>query len=69
MIKVNYNVDVQDLKALYLLSKSAFGNIPFEKWCDAARSHYLEYVKSNRESPHTFSDWINAQIISLTYPF
>jgi len=69
MIEVNYSIDQDDLKALYLLSKNAFGNMTFNEWCNATRNAYLEYAKSNRDSPHTFSQWVNGQTIALTQIF
>ena len=69
MIEINYSIAQEDLKALYLLSKNAFGNMSFDVWCESVRGSYLQYVKSNRESHKTFSQWVNGQIIALTQIF
>ena len=66
MIEVNYSIDQDDLKAFYLLTKNAFGNMTFTEWCRSTRDAYLEYTKSDRETYKSFSQWVNGQMVALT---
>jgi hypothetical protein len=66
MKNINFQIDLEDLQALYMHSRQAYGNMSFENWTSECKKAYVEYL-NNRENPKTYSEWVNAQIIALAY--
>jgi len=66
MKNLDLKIDNLDLKTLYLITEAAYVfNISFNSWCLTVEEDYLEYA-AKKESPKTFSQWVNGQIIALT---
>jgi len=68
-LKPNLTVDEKDLKALYVHTKNAYQNTSFEQWCKECMESYLNYFNNKKlydKKQYTYSQWVNAQIISLT---
>lgn len=61
---VDFSIDQEDLKVLYVKTKHAYGNLDFEKWVKQVKNAYSSFVK-NKNNPKSFSDWVNGQIIYL----
>ena len=72
MENLNFTIDAQDLKILYLHTRDAYKGMSFEKWVIQAKDYYKIYYNRNLNNlqkygtPKTFSQWVNGQIISLT---
>ena len=64
MKTLNFGIDQEDLKVLYIKVKSAYNNIPFNDFVGECKIVYKEYTK-NKENPKTYSQWVNGQIIAL----
>ena len=66
MKNINFQIDLESLQALYVHSRQAYGDIPFDSFVVECKKAYIEYL-TNRENPKTFSQWVNGQIIALNY--
>lgn len=72
MENLNFTIDAQDLKVLYLHTRDAYKGMSFDKWVIEAKNAYKDYHNRNLNNlqkygaPKTFSQWVNGQIISLT---
>ena len=65
MKTIDFKIDQEDLKALFVLTRFAYGNMTFNSWVEECKNSYASFVK-NKENPKTFSQWVNGQIIALT---
>jgi hypothetical protein len=65
MEKVNFKIEQEDLKVLFLHTKHAYGNMTFDEWVEDVKDAYKDFIK-DKEDPKTFSEWVNGQIIWLT---
>ena len=65
MKTLNFTIDINDLKALFLHTKNAYGKITFNQWTQQTKNAYSSFAK-DKESVKTFSQWVNGQIIALT---
>ena len=69
MENLDLTIDQDDLKALFIACKLP---ISFPVFCTRNEKAYKEYHARNTNNverygkPKTFSQWVNAQIISLT---
>jgi len=67
---INFEIDLEDLKVLFLHTKFAFKkNITFNMWVHNCQSSYEQYFERQiqlNETPKSFSQWVNGQIIALT---
>ena len=67
---INFEIDLEDLKALFLHTKDAYKkNITFNIWVDNCQANYEQYFERQiqlNETPKSFSQWVNGQIIALT---
>jgi len=67
-MKANLKINQEDLKVLYLQTKSAYKNISFTDWCKECKKSYISYF-NNKEifiyTKYTYSEFVNAQIIAL----
>ena len=68
-MKINLTIDQEDLKILFTHTGCAYPNMTFKSWAEECRKSYLSYFNnktlfSNRK--YTYSQWVNAQIISIT---
>ncbi len=72
MENLNFDIDKDDLKVLFIHVRDAYKGISFEKFVIEAQNSYLEYFNRNKNNlqkygtPKTFSQWVNGQIIALT---
>jgi hypothetical protein len=72
MENLNFDIDKEDLKVLFIHVSDAYKGIYFEKFVIEAQNSYLDYFNRNMNNlqkygtPKTFSQWVNAQIIALT---
>jgi hypothetical protein len=72
MENLNFDIDKEDLKVLFIHVRDAYKGISFEKFVIEAQNSYLDYFNRNMNNlqkygtPKTFSKWVNGQIISLT---
>ena len=62
---VGLEIDLGDLKALFVHTRNAYGNRTFGEWCDLTKVAYCKFIKG-KDNPKTFSQWVNGQIIALT---
>jgi hypothetical protein len=64
---MNLQIDLQDLKILYIKTSFLYAN--FDEFTKDCKQSYIEYydkkTHSNSENIKTFSQWINKQIIIL----
>lgn len=68
MMKPNLKIDLKDLKTLYLHTRFAYANMSFEEWCKECKKSYLSYFNNKElynKTKYTYSQFVNAQIISL----
>jgi hypothetical protein len=69
MENINFIIDKEDLKCLFIACKL---DVSFEKFVKDCEDGYSDYFKRNLENlekygkPKTFSQWVNGQIIALT---
>ena len=69
MEAINFTIDNNDLKCLYIACKLTLSFDVFVKECE---QNYLDYHKRNSDNlekygqPKTYSQWINSQTLSLT---
>ena len=72
MENLNFDIDIDDLKILFIHTRDAYKGMSFDKWVIEAKTAYKEYHARNTNdlqkygTPKTFSQWVNGQIISLT---
>ena len=66
MKNIDFKIDLEDLQALYIHTRQAYGNMTFDSWLLECKKAYKQYL-TNRENPKTFSQWVNGQIIALAY--
>jgi hypothetical protein len=72
MKNIDFTIDIEDLKCLFIVCTKAFKNVPFDSFVNNCKISYCLYHKRNTEnlekygSPKTFSQWVNGQIIALT---
>ena len=70
MKAIDFTIEEDDLKCLYLACK--FNN-SFSQFVKECKEGYTLYYKRNSENiskygnPKTFSQWVNGQTIALTY--
>ncbi len=69
MKTLNLTIDSNDLKTLWMHTKAAYGNKTFESWKKDCKKSYMSYFNNkelfmNRQ--YTYSEFVNAQIISIT---
>ena len=65
MKTLNFKINDQDLKTLFLYTRNVYGKITFTDWVKEAKSAYSSFAKG-KDDVITFSKWVNGQIISLT---
>ena len=65
MKTLDFKIDELDLSLLYHHTKFAYAGMNFENWCKECKKSYVKYVQ-NRKDVKTYSQYVNAQIISLT---
>lgn len=65
MTQIDFTIDQNDLKILFLHTRHAYSSITFEKWVIEVKSAYSSFIRE-KENPKTFSAWVNGQIIALT---
>lgn len=63
MKNIDFTIDQDDLKCLFIHTTNAYKGLYFNKWVEETKKAYSEYAK--RDDPKTFSQWINGQIIAL----
>jgi hypothetical protein len=62
-------IELEDLKCLFIACKSKKGFLDFNEECEAGYKEYFE--RNNNDllrygTPKTYSQWVNGQIIYLT---
>jgi hypothetical protein len=73
--EIDFTIDIEDLKILYLHTRHAYKDLLFDEWVIVVKTSYKEYHSRNLKylekygTPKTFSQWVNVQIISLTKGF
>lgn len=68
-MKADLRIDSDDLKALFVLTRFAYGNMTFKNWYKECEKSYKNYFKNKvlfSKKMYTYSQWVNAQIIKLT---
>jgi hypothetical protein len=68
-MKADLIVDLDDLKALFVQSRSVYGTMSFPDWCEECKKSYMSYFNNEelfRKKKHTYSQWVNSQIRWLT---
>ncbi len=63
--KINFQVDHQDMQALYIASFNVSKSMSFESFKKNCQSAYTKYISKN-PGEKTYSQWINKQVIYLT---
>lgn len=57
---------MDDLKALFIAARHAYKGYTFEMFAKEAKADYAKYAES-RVEPKTFSQWVNGQVMALSY--
>jgi hypothetical protein len=65
MTELNFSIEQDDLKALFVHTRVAYGNMTFGQWVEEVKSAYSIFA-TGKSDVRTFSQWVNAQIIALT---
>lgn len=65
MTKLNFTIDQNDLKTLFIHTKFAYNGLTFSQWVGEIKESYSDYFNKAKKIK-TFSEWINGQIIALT---
>ena len=69
-MKPDLRIEQDDLKALFAHTKSAYGNITFESWKKDCKKSYMSYFNNKdlfNNRKYTYSQFVNAQVIAITY--
>ena len=72
MENLNFDIDKEDLKILFIHVRDAYKGISYDKFVIEAKNSYKDYHNRNLNNlqkygkPKTFSQWVNGQIIALT---
>ncbi len=64
--QIDFTIDEMDLKTLFLHTRHCYKGYTFEKWCDEIKRVYAKY-HTQRETPKTFFEWVNGQILAIAY--
>ena len=64
MERIDFSIEVEDLKVLYVHTAQAYKNITFDKWVQECKNAYADYFRG-RNNPKTFSQWVNGQILAM----
>jgi hypothetical protein len=68
-MKVDLNIEQEDLKVLFIHTRAAYGNMTFENWSKECKKSYMSYFNNKplfSNKKYTYSQFVNAQIIALT---
>jgi len=71
-LTLDYTIDQDDLKVLFVHTREAYPRVGFNQWVEIAKADYARYHKRNTDNPErygtpkTFSQWVNGQTIALT---
>jgi hypothetical protein len=69
---VDFTIDQDDLKCLFLHTEKAYQAYTFEKFVEECKQVYIDYRKRNLDNlakygePKSFSQWVNGQVVYLT---
>lgn len=66
MSNLDLTINQDDLKALYVHTRFAYGNLTFDQWAKEIKKAYIDFAK-NQDNPKTYSQWVNGQILALAY--
>lgn len=70
MKTLDFTIDQDDLKALFICTRDSHKRgVTFQNWknnCEANYEQYFERQLQLDQTPKTFSQWINGQVVSLT---
>jgi len=65
-MKLSFEIDENDLKALYLKTKFAYDGYTYPQWVSETKKAYTSYIgRIVNAKPKTFSEWVNGQILAL----
>ena len=71
-MNINLNIAQEDLKTLFIHTRDAYNNISLQEWSKETQKSYLSYF-NNKElfnyRKYSYSQWVNAQIVSLQQPY
>ena len=65
MENVNFKIEENDLKNLFVITRFCYGQISFNVFKEEIKNDFLVYLKRTN-STKSFSEWVNGQIIALT---
>ena len=69
---IDLNIAQDDLKTLFVHTRDAYNNISFSDWCKETEKSYISYFE-NKElfnyRKYSYSQWVNAQVVSLQQPY
>jgi hypothetical protein len=72
MKAINFTIENEDLKALFVACRSVYVGYTFERFVEVTKHAYSVYFERNigdiikYGEPKTFSKWVNGQVIALT---
>lgn len=67
-MKADLRISQDDLKALYLATRAAYGNMTFSNWCQECEESYMTYFNNKElfgKRQYTYSQFVNAQISAI----
>tara|TARA_R110002050_G_scaffold213532_1_gene349834 strand:+ start:1273 stop:1485 length:213 start_codon:yes stop_codon:yes gene_type:complete len=67
-MRADLRINNEDLKALYLQAKGAYGNMTFKAWSSECEKSYMSYFNNKdlfNYKEYTYSQFVNAQTIAL----
>ena len=67
-MKADLRISQDDLKALFLHTRAAYGNMTFTNWCQECEESYMTYFNNKEllgKQKYTYSQFVNAQILAI----
>jgi len=67
-MQVDMRITQDDLKALFIHTRAAYGNITFQDWCKESEESYITYYNNKElysKRKYTYSQFVNAQILAI----
>jgi hypothetical protein len=69
IMTADLRIEENDLKALFVHTRCAYGNMTFGNWCKECEKSYMSYFNNEElfsKRKYTYSQYVNAQIIAIT---
>jgi hypothetical protein len=67
-MKADMRISQDDLKALFVHTRAAYGNMTFSNWCQESEESYMTYFNNKElfgKRKYTYTQFVNAQILAI----